>query len=478
MVTVDFSRNKKQQEFFEDVLATVHRHKRSLLAKRLVNEAKTRALTEQELTASQYTDPLPYRIIAYGGAIRGGKTYVSLAILVLLCKMYPGSRWHIIRASMPDLIRNVEPSLKRILGQKLVRWKRSKDDYYVEFTNGARIYFMGENFNADKDLDRFKGLETNGVLMEQAEELQHATFTKCMERVGSWYINDQPPGLVMMTFNPAFNWVKDVIYDPWEAGNLSCPFYYKEALPDDNGFVTEDQWAMWKNMDERTYARFIRGAWDIELEGRFAWAFTEKKHVGRLQYRPDLPLRFSFDFNVDPSCAVAFQTDGETFFHVLREYRIPNGDTYRLCEAIADEWRDQDPYIIVHGDAAGNARMSGARGAVSQYHIIQSELAVPWSLFHVPRSNPTIADSRVLTNSVIQRMGGGAGFVVDESCKFLRHDLNFCVIRRNKDGHIEIQKTGALKHAPLGAESMGHLLDCVRYGITMNCHDFVHIHRS
>lgn len=478
MITVDLTRNVKQKEFFDDVMGVVNRHGQVSRAKRLKVEQATRPLTTAEIEAMGYEDPLPYRIIAYGGAIRGGKTYICLFILVILCRMFPGSRWHVIRASMPDLIRNVEPSLKRILGTKLVRWKRSKDDYHVEFTNGSRIYFMGENYAADKDLDRFKGLETNGVLIEQAEEIQQATFTKCMERVGSWYLPKQPPAIVFMTFNPAYNWVRDLIHEPWLNEELKCPFYYKEALPDDNGFVTEDQWAMWKNMDDRTYARFIKGAWDIELEGRFAWAFSEKRHLGKLQYVPGLPLRVSFDFNVDPSCAIVFQTDMRTFFHVLGEHRIMGGDTYKLCEDITTKWNQFNPYYIVHGDSAGNARMSGARGAISQYHIIQEQLRIPWSLFHVPRSNPLIADSRVLTNSVIQRIGGGEGFKVDESCKFLRHDLNFCVIRRDQEGRIKIQKTGALQHAPMGAESMGHLLDCVRYGITATCHDFVHVHRS
>jgi hypothetical protein len=477
MITVDLTRNPKQKQFFEDVMGIVHRHQRTLLARRLKEDALMRQLTDLENEQMGYVDPLPFRILSYGGAIRGGKTYVCLFILCILCRMYPGSRWHIIRASMPDLIRTVEPSLRRILGNKLVRWHRGKE-YYVEFTNGSRIYFMAESFDSDKDLDRFKGLETNGVLIEQGEEIQQATFTKCMERVGSWYLPKQPPALVFMTFNPAYNWVRDIIHEPWLEGKLECPYYYMEALPDDNGFVTEDQWAMWKNMDERTYARFIKGAWDIELEGRFAWAFSERRHLGKLAYRPDLPLRVAFDFNVDPSCAIVFQTDMRTFFHVLAEHRIPGGDTYKLCEDITTRWDPLNPYYIIHGDAAGNARMSGARGAISQYHIIQEQFRIPWTVFHVPRSNPFIPDSRVLTNSIIQRIGGGEGFKVDESCKFLRHDLNFCVIRRDQDGKIKIQKTGALKHAPMGAESMGHLLDCVRYGMAATLHDFVHIPKS
>ncbi len=42
-------------------------------------------------------------LVIYGGAIRGGKTFVSLGALVVLCKMYPNSRWAIVRKDLPTL---------------------------------------------------------------------------------------------------------------------------------------------------------------------------------------------------------------------------------------------------------------------------------------------------------------------------------------------------------------------------------------
>ena len=455
-VTVDLSRNPKQAQFFYDTMGAVKRY-------------------EMSRTDPEYVDPDPIRFLSYGGAIRGGKTFVCLFILVMLCRMFPGSRWHVIRASLPDLIRNAEPSLRRILGAKLVRWRRSGSDYYVQFRNGSRIYFMAETFNADKDLNRFKGLETNGFLLEQAEELQHATFQKCIERAGSHYTAKQPPAFVFLTFNPAYNWVRDLIWTPWHKGELKPPYYFLEALPDDNPFVTGDQWEVWKALDDKTYSRFIRGDWDIDIDGRFAWAFSRRTHVGRPEYDPNERLWVSFDFNVDPSTAIVFQSDGERWFRVLKEYRIEGGDTYRLCEAIKEDWEHLNPWLWVTGDATGKNRMSGARGAVSQYHIIQEELNLPWDRFVVPRSNPLIADSRVLTNSVIQRL---QEFVVHEECEWLIHDLSFVLIKRDQQGRVQIQKTGKLQHARLGAESMGHLLDCVRYGVHVTLADFVHIHRS
>ena len=45
-------------------------------------------------------------------------------------------------------------------------------DMTVTFNNGSQILFMAEDYANDKDFDRFKGLEVNGFIPEQIEELK------------------------------------------------------------------------------------------------------------------------------------------------------------------------------------------------------------------------------------------------------------------------------------------------------------------
>ena len=47
-----------------------------------------------------------YSFIVFGGAIRGGKTYALLGLFILLCKIYPGSRWAIVRKDLPTIKKN------------------------------------------------------------------------------------------------------------------------------------------------------------------------------------------------------------------------------------------------------------------------------------------------------------------------------------------------------------------------------------
>ncbi len=410
----------------------------------------------------------------YGGAIRGGKTYLYLTIICLLCKKYPGMRAHVIRRSMTELEGITKSSLERIIGRAPVKWKRSAKEYFVQFRNGSRIYLFSENHNADPNGNRFLGLETNVILLEQMEELQHKTLQLARQRIGSWRLNDEPPALILGTFNPTFNWVKEVIHDTWEKTPDEADFIFTTALPDDNLTNTDEQWASWKKLDDITYRRMIGGEWNVDLKGRFFHAFKQGHISDSIAYNPDFPLWYSFDFNVDPSCAIAFQTDEETFFHVLYEVRIEDGDTPNVCDALQDA-RPEGVYEKVTGDSSGLARMSGLRGHLSQYQVIRNELDISEDQFVLPSSNPEIPDSRAFVNSCISRF---PGFKVHRRCKYLIHDLNFVKIRRDVAGRINIQKTGKLENAPLNAESMGHLGDCLRYGLHVTLYNFVTIPTS
>lgn len=417
----------------------------------------------------------------YGGAIRGGKTFLYLTILCLLCKKYPGSKWHIVRQSFTQLGGITESSLLKILGTTPVKWKRSSKDYYVQFRNGSRIYFFSENYNADPQGTRFLGLETNGFLLEQMEELRLNTMQQCLMRAGSWYIPNMPPTVILGTFNPTYCWVKQQIFDQWVTNPEAVKFHYTPALPSDNSKVTQDQWDQWGNLDPITYQRFIKGLWDIDIKGRFFYAFNEDKHKKEVEYDPDYPLYYDYDFNVDPACAIVFQTDRSSFFHILDEVRVENGDTPLVCDILKERWRGKEfskgdmPTERVTGDASGLARMSGVKGHLNQYQVIQRELEIPEERFVLADTNPEIPDSRVFTNSIWSRF---PNCYIHPRCKFTIHDLNFLQIRRDQDGRVHIQKTGKNIMAVMDAESMGHLGDCTRYGMHNTLYNFVTIPKS
>lgn len=463
-VAIDLTRNLKQAEFIGDVLL--------------------------EIAAAQQPGKVKapgYRVLHYGGAITGGKTIGGLSAVVLLAKAFPRSRWHVVRASFPDIRRTVLPSLDKVIAGATVRWRRTADDFYFELSNGSRVYMFAENFTRDKDLNRWKGLETNGFLFEQLEEIQEATYFKALERAGRWYNVDgpMPPNMILSTFNPTWNWVKEKIFDKAVAGTLPADEKFIKALPTDNPHVTAEQWRAWKKMPPDVYERFILGQWEIEVKGAFLNMFDTDTHTCTgLSYRSAWELWISFDFNVDPMTAIVFQTDGERFFHVLKEYRIGDdetrgegGDVFAVCDEIKKDWWHLRPIVRITGDATGDNRMAGVRGALSQYRLISEQLALDIDDdFVIPGRNPFIADSRIYCNSVIRWL---PDFKIDrERCPWLVKDCRFVQVGKDREGKVAKQLDGINPYTNMDARDMGHLLDCLRYGVHVALPDFMEIHRS
>lgn len=416
--------------------------------------------------------------ISYGGGIRGGKTFGALAILIILCKAFPKSRWGVVRKSMPAIQNAINSTKKVIANSPNVYWKLGQKESFVQFDNGSRIYFLAENYAQDKQHTKFLGMEMNGFLFEQLEEITEAGFNMIKSRAGSWYnvTGAMPPPLILTNFNPTFGWVKKYIYDSWRKGELKWYQKYFPALAKDNPFVTPEQWRMWSTLDADTKARMIDGEWDIEVKKAFLHSFKADRHVKRnIEVNWNDYIYLSFDFNVDPMTCVLFQTDGRTYFRVPLSWKEANSDTYALCRKIKPLIQGKEHLVRVTGDASGKNRISGTDGAINQYQIIQQELGLKTTQFILPKFNPPISDRRVLSNSVIEHIDD---FCIDERNEALIKDCQFTTVSHDVNGDLAIDKKGINEYTGEDNRLMGHLMDCLTYGIIVKFHDFVKIPKS
>lgn len=400
-----------------------------------------------------------YKYLLFGGAAGGGKSFVSLATLILLNRIYPGSKSFVIRESLPTLKRTTIPSFFKLCPKSFIR-SYNQTDQVVRFRNGSSLTFFPENYDADKNLTRFDGIEANFFLIEEGQECQRKTFEKCKLRAGRNVIpglREQPTPLILITCNPSQNWTKEVFRDPFVKGDLPDDYFYLPSLMKDNPSLPESYLEGLENLDDITREIFVEGNWEIiDVERPFAYSFKKEKSVRfGLEPDPNEPIILSFDFNVDPITCIA----GQSFrgkIRILREFRLRNSDIFALCEAIRTTYGDRT--FIVTGDASGSNRSAMTRGSLNYYSIIREELNLPKSSFRVPSVNPSIKNSRVLLNSILERY---PDFAIDSTCQFLVSDL--LSVQADESGDIDKGKD----------KSKTHLLDCLRYFLWTFHNDFV-----
>lgn len=399
------------------------------------------------------------RYLFYGGAIRGGKTFVCLFIILTLAQIFPKSRWHIFRSDFPELEDTTIPSMEKLIGTEEgddFVWKRKSSNYHVVLANGSKIFFKSENLMKDPELKWMLGLETNGIFLEQMEGLSEKLFSRAIERVGSWIIPNMPPPLIFGTFNPTNNWVKQKIYDKWVDGELPEGWYFEEALPTDNPYVTEDQWKNWENLDPISRAQLIEAIWkfleDVKL---FAYSFDKKKTVvdvlteeGLRYMTPDarLPVYAIFDFNFDPITCIIAQRNGMAWAKILKEYRLRNSNIFELCERVYNDWADY--FIVATGDASGRQRSALVRGTRTYIKTIQRLLKLSNRQMQFPKSNPSVKNTRIVMNSLFFKH---PEFKISSECQHLIADLEG--VKVDDKGVID-KKKDTLK---------SHFLDNLRY---------------
>lgn len=390
-----------------------------------------------------------YKYLLFGGAAGGGKSYVSLATLIILAKIYPGSKSFVIRESLPTLKRTTIPSFYKLCPKSFID-THNQAEQTVRFTNGSSLTFFPENYIQDKNLTRLDGIEANFFLLEEGQEIQRKTFEKCKLRAGRHIIPDlevQPNPMIMITCNPSQNWTKTVFYDPYINGELPSDFYYQQSLMMDNPALPQVYLEGLENLDDITKEIFVKGNWDIvDVERPFAYSFNRQKHIkNNLQMNTEEPIILSFDFNVDPITCLAGQSyDGS--IRILREFRLRNSDIFQLCDRILSTF--PNCYFLVTGDASGSNRSAMTQGAKNYYQVIYQQMGIPKSAFKVPSFNPSIKNSRILLNSILERHPDMA---IDSSCQFLVNDLQS--VQADDTGDIDKSKD---KHST-------HLLDCFRY---------------
>lgn len=413
------------------------------------NDLEVIELTPKQLVAFEAVKSEQYNFVMYGGAIRGGKSFWGLITLLILCEVFPKSRWAVVRENLERIRLTTIPSFNKI--DKRGRLKESPFEYTHH--NGSIILFKGENIDKDPELDSFKGLEVNGFLFEEINECNRKTLDKAFERAGSWIIpkaKHQPKPIIMATCNPSSNWVKDDIYNPWREGRLNPKWCFIQARIDDNPHLSQDfKDSLQDNMTTLGKQKFVDGDWDVtDNDKPWAYAFKLQKHVSEeAEYNPSLPIYLLFDFNVEPATCGLNQFTKDVRWQ-FDEIHVSTGSIYDVISEIKYKYGENVIYRV-SGDASGWAREKATFNLTNMYEIIQRELHLTDFQIDTPRVNPSNKWGRTLTNFILEKKN----FLIHPRCKYTILDLQNC--RVLDDGNIDKKNS-----------TMSHHLDHVKYFFT------------
>lgn len=373
-----------------------------------------------------------YQFILFGGAMGGGKTFFGLSALLIMCEIFPKSRWCVIRENTEKLRTTTIPSFKKLRPSGKLR----ENPYEYTHHNGSVIIFKGENYDNDKELDWLKGFEACGFLFEEINECQEDTLDIAFGRAGRWECEPRPKPIILATCNPSLGWVKRKVYQPWESGTMPKKWLYIPSKITDNPHLTPEYVENLQNMPRYKYEVFVNGNWNIQLKigGEFYKCFELDQHVSVCRYDPDLPLHISWDDNVNPylPCGI-FQIKGKEIRMIHEIAGVnPNNTISAVCNEIIREFQGHKSGMFVYGDATAQKEDTKMEKGHNFYRLITEKLAQFKPTLRVLKSNPSVAMRGQWINTVLEKNIGGIKVLIDEKCT---HTINdFVLIKEAPDG--------------------------------------------
>ena len=402
------------------------------------------------------------RYLVMVGTAGSGKSVFASQKIILRTLTERGHRFLVMRKFATNIYESVFKRLKNEIADLGLTHEFEINQTRMSFKHydtGNEILTAGLD-----DVEKIKSIEKiTGIWIEEATQVKEADFDQMDLRIRGEMNNYKQ---IILTFNPVDerNWLKKRFFD----NHVEDSFCIKTTFRD-NDFLTDEDIKTLKNkasVSPNIYRIYYLGEWGREdIESPYCINFKPEKHVSSLaQFRPDLPVIFSLDFNVEPFVCIAAHIWVDItgpHCHVFDEIVIEkNGSVPVMCDKLMDIFGPQVmANALFTGDAMQRKREIVHRDNIDAWRMIEQRFHLGKRLM-VPNANPSVKENRHLVNAV---MAYHPDFKINPECTKLIYDCQFA--EADADGNL-VKKDRNKEAQRLDS------LDCSRYLLNTFLRDF------
>jgi len=207
--------------------------------------------------------------VLFGGAAGGGKSWVGCSWLVLMCVKYPKTRYLMGRSKLDALKKTTLNTFFEVCET----WGLKAGKHY-NFNGGSNILtFYNKSevmlkdlflYPSDRNFDNLGSLEITGAFIDEANQITEKAKNIVASRM-RYKLDDY--GLIpkmLMTCNPAKNWVYTQYYRPAKDGTQKPHRKFIQSLVDDNEYISKYYKTQLETLDELSKQRLLFGNWEYD----------------------------------------------------------------------------------------------------------------------------------------------------------------------------------------------------------------------
>jgi Terminase large subunit, T4likevirus-type, N-terminal len=386
-----------------------------------------------------------FRVLVAGR--RFGKTYLALTELIRAAWGPGRSAWYVA----PTYRQAKRVSWKTLKWMTKDYWAKlpNETDLSIELTAGGTIALRGAD-----NYDSLRGDGLDFIVLDEYASMAPEAWTEVLrpaltDKQGSALFIGTPQG-------------HNHFYDLYDAAKERPEWAAFQYTTEQGGNVPGGELENAANeMDDRTYRQEFEASFETLGVGRAYHAFDRANNVKNYRFSPQMVLKWSLDFNMNPLCSVLMQISNGTAV-VLEELILPDSNTLAACEEFLSRTEKWDPgsrlNVQVYGDATGDQRHTSA--SRTDWQIVKQFFGrYPdrfQATFHVPSSNPMVKDRVNCVNARLRNHAGQHRLMVHENCKQLIRDFEQVCWKTDPHGNslVELDKSDP---------SRSHVSDAVGY---------------
>lgn len=208
--------------------------------------------------------------LLFGGAAGGAKSFLGCYWIVDNCLEYAGTRWLIGRSKLKNLkdttLNTFWDVCKLLHLKKDIHYRYNDQTSKIKFTNGSEVFLKDLfQYPSDKNFDSLGSLEITGSFIDECNQITSTARDVVYSRIR--YKLDEN-GLIpklLMTCNPAKNWVYSEFYEPSIKNKLERNKRFIQALVTDNPFISKHYVESLRSMkSEALKQRLLNGNWNYD----------------------------------------------------------------------------------------------------------------------------------------------------------------------------------------------------------------------
>ena len=196
-----------------------------------------------------------------------GKSFIGCLWLLNNCVKYPGTRWLMGRAVLKAL---KESTLKTFLELVIaLKWhnivKINILDGNIKFTNGSEIILKDLfSYPSDPNFDSLGSTEYTGAFIDEASQVSKKAKDIVLSRIRFRLEEFNLIPKLLITSNPAKNWMYEEFYKPWKNGIDMKDRAFIQSLVTDNPNISPHYIKSLEKLDKISKQRLLHGNWEYD----------------------------------------------------------------------------------------------------------------------------------------------------------------------------------------------------------------------